>query len=274
MKTVRIIKSVAVLMVLCFTFMLNINAQAQHSANGVATNGAAYLSQSTPGEMAPGKSYGVSVTMKNNGTKVWEKGTYALKLMNANETIANTWGVSKVEVNSSVNPREEIVFNFSLTAPVTEGAYNMQWQMAEGNSFFGEPTMNVPIKVIGISVPVKDSDMIENNAAFLSQKIPNEMDTKETYDVTVVMKNNGLTTWKTGEFKLKVSTKGGDNAVVAPWEVANVELSSDVYANSEVTFNFKVTAPEKDGLYNLQTQLMKNGVFFGEPSTNVIVTVD
>ena len=100
MTTVRIgkfiSKSSATLMVICFMFMLAINAQAQHSANGIASNGAAYLSQSTPGEMAPGKTYGVSVTMKNNGTKVWEKGTYALKLMNANETISNTWGVSSV----------------------------------------------------------------------------------------------------------------------------------------------------------------------------------
>lgn len=285
MKTIRIVKSIAVLMLMFVTTFLSItfDIQAQEKANGNITpqvysrpvdNNARYLSQSTPGQMVPGKVYGVSVTMKNSGSKVWQKGSYSLKLMNVTESLERTWAVSNVDINSNVNPGEDVVFNFSLTAPMVEGDYNIQWQMAEGNAFFGEPSANVPVNVTG-NTPVKtDSDMIENNAGFIHQNVPSEMDTKQTYDVIVIMKNNGTTTWKTGEFKLKVATKGGDNTVVAPWEVANVELSSDVYANSEVTFNFKVTAPENDGNYNFQCQMVKSGVYFGEPSTNVIVKVD
>jgi hypothetical protein len=285
MKTIRIVKSIAVLMLMFVTTFLSVtfDIQAQEKANGNITpqvysrpvdNNARYLSQSTPGQMVPGKVYGVSVTMKNSGSKVWQKGSYSLKLMNVTESLERTWAVSNVDINSNVNPGEDVVFNFSLTAPMVEGDYNIQWQMAEGNAFFGEPSANVPVNVTG-NTPVKtDSDMIENNAGFIHQNVPSEMDTKQTYDVIVIMKNNGTTTWKTGEFKLKVATKGGDNTVVAPWEVANVELSSDVYANSEVTFNFKVTAPENDGNYNFQCQMVKSGVYFGEPSTNVIVKVD
>ncbi len=285
MKTIRIVKSIAVLMLMFVTTFLSVtfDIQAQEKANGNITpqvysrpvdNNARYLSQSTPGQMVPGKIYGVSVTMKNSGSKVWQKGSYSLKLMNVTESLEKTWAVSNVDINSNVNPGEDVVFNFSLTAPMVEGDYNIQWQMAEGNAFFGEPSANVPVNVTG-NTPVKtDSDMIENNAGFVHQNVPGEMDTKQTYDVIVIMKNNGTTTWKTGEFKLKVATKGGDNTVVAPWEVANVELSSDVYANSEVTFNFKVTAPENDGNYNFQCQMVKSGVYFGEPSTNVIVKVD
>ena len=285
MKTIRIVKSIAVLMLMFVTTFLSVpfDIQAQEKANGNITpqvysrpvdNNARYLSQSTPGQMVPGKVYGVSVTMKNSGSKVWQKGSYSLKLMNVTESLEKTWAVSNVDINSNVNPGEDVVFNFSLTAPMVEGDYNIQWQMAEGNAFFGEPSANVPVNVTG-NTPVKtDSDMIENNAGFIHQNVPSEMDTKQTYDVIVIMKNNGTTTWKTGEFKLKVATKGGDNTVVAPWEVANVELSSDVYANSEVTFNFKVTAPENDGNYNFQCQMVKSGVYFGEPSTNVIVKVD
>jgi hypothetical protein len=285
MKTIRIVKSIAVLMLMFVTTFLSVtfDIQAQEKANGNITpqvysrpvdNNARYLSQSTPGQMVPGKVYGVSVTMKNSGSKVWQKGSYSLKLMNVTESLERTWAVSNVDINSNVNPGEDVVFNFSLTAPMVEGDYNIQWQKAEGNAFFGEPSANVPVNVTG-NTPVKtDSDMIENNAGFIHQNVPSEMDTKQTYDVIVIMKNNGTTTWKTGEFKLKVATKGGDNTVVAPWEVANVELSSDVYANSEVTFSFKVTAPENDGNYNFQCQMVKSGVYFGEPSTNIIVKVD
>lgn len=285
MKTIRLVKSMAVFMVMFIAifFSVTFDIHAQEKANGnittkiynrVVDNNARYLSQSMPGQMTPGKSYGVSVTMKNSGSKIWTSGTYALRLMNVTESLEKTWNISSVDVNSTVNSGDDVVFNFSVTAPLVEGDYNIQWQMAEGNAFFGEPTMSVPVNVTG-NTPVKtDSDLIENNAGFVFQNVPSEMEPKQTHDVIVIMKNNGTTTWKTGEFKLKVTTKGGDNTVVAPWEVANVELSSDVYANSEVTFTFKVTAPENDGNYNFQCQMVKSGVFFGEPSTNVIVVVD
>ncbi len=274
MKTIKLTFLLAVL------FMLNINIQAQEKANGngspvksAVTNNAAYLSQSTPGEMKPGQTYNVSVTMKNSGNTEWKKGSYALKLTNVVESIANVWNVSSVDVNASVVAGEQVVFNFSLTAPMAEGSYNMQWQMAEGNAFFGEPTISVPIKVTGPTVVPINKNLSENNSAFVYQSVATEMDTKQTYDVKVIMKNTGSSAWKPGEYKLNVSTKGGDNTT-GIWQVANVELSSDVYSESEVTFTFKVTAPEMDGTYNFQCQIMKSGMVFGEPSTNVIVKVN
>lgn len=264
MKTLKVI---AVMTAMCIG--LAFNAQAQQVGTSTQYNNAVYISQSMPGNMNTGQSYGVSVTMKNTGSSVWRQGNYTLKLTNNFESISKTWEVSSVDINSTVGSGEVVIFNFSLTAPKTEGSYNMQWQMAEGNSFFGEPSMNVPITVYGLTVKEDDVNFIENNSRFISQKLQSEMETGETYDATVIMKNTGSTTWLPGKFKLLVSTKGGDN--VGTWAVANVELSSDVYANSEVTFNFKVTAPVESGMYNLQCQLSKDGKFFGEPTTNIII---
>jgi hypothetical protein len=144
--------------------------------------------------------------------------------------------------------------------------------MANGNAFFGEPTINVPVRVSGTDVKV-DENYIENNAMFVSQIIKSEMETGLTYDVSVTMKNTGSTVWLPGVYKLKVSTTGADNTLNA-WAVANVELSSDVLPRTEVTFTFKVTAPNKSGVYNLQCQLVKDGLFFGQPSTNVVINVN
>ena len=88
--------------------------------------------------------------------------------------------------------------------------------------------------------------------------------------LVVIMRNTGKSTWNPGENKtFKVSTKGADNT--GNWAVANVELSSAVYSGTDVTFSFKVTAPDQDGYYNFQCQVVKDDKFFGEPSTNVIV---
>jgi len=247
---------------------------AQQKGTGLSdqNDNASYLSQSTPGVMIPGQSYGVSVTMKNTGRTTWKQGSYSLKLINVTESALDTWSVHNVDVNSTVSPGNEIVFNFTMIAPV-DGSYNIQWQMANGNAFFGEPTMNIPVRVSGNEPKIADPNYIENNAMFISQKIPSEMETGLTYDVLVTMKNTGSTVWKTGEYKLKVSTTGADNTLNA-WVVANVELSSDVASRSEVTFSFKVTAPNKSGVYNLQSQLVKDGLFFGQPTTNVVVNVN
>jgi len=221
--------------------------------------------------MGAGQSYGVSVTMKNTGQSVWRQGNYTLNLSSVSASMIRIWSVTSVDLNSTVNPGEVVIFNFSLIAPI-EGNYNMQWQMAEGNSFFGEYTMNIPIVVSGNPISQIDVNYIDNNAKFIYQNVPNEMETGQTNDIKVIMKNTGSTTWKPGEYKLLISTKGGDNS--GNWSVANVELSGDVYSNSEVTFNFKVTAPDKSGTYNLQCQLSKDGLLFGEPTTNVILMVN
>jgi hypothetical protein len=265
----RTIKVIAVMLVLCF----GLTAQAQENARSTTPryNDAIYISQSIPGNMSSGKSYGVSVTMKNTGESVWRQGSYTLRLSSVSESITRTWMVSSVDVSSTVGTGEVVIFNFSLTAPQDEGNYNMQWQMSEGNSSFGEYTMNIPIVVSGYTVKERDINFIDNNAKFMSQKVQGDMETGQTYDIIVIMKNTGTTIWKPGQYKLLVSTKGGDN--LGTWKVANVELSGDVYENSEVTFNFKVTAPENSGLYNLQSQVSKDGLMFGEPTTNAILTV-
>lgn len=266
------IKSIAIALTLSVLIVGSLAAQSKGVGITDYYDNAAYLSQSTPGFMLPGQSYGVSVTMKNTGRSVWKQGTYSLKLINPSELVYKTWSIGSVDVNSTVSPGSEVVFNFTIVAPV-DGSYNIQWQMASGNAFFGEPTMNVPVRVSGTEPVIEIPNFIENNAFFVTQKVTSEMETGLTYDVNVTMRNTGSTTWKPGEYKLKVSTKGADNTYNA-WEVANVELSDDVYSGSEVYFSFKVTAPKKSGVYNLQCQLVKDGTFFGQPSTNVVINVD
>lgn len=267
---------IALSFILGFTMTSGVNSQSQAGTDLKvvdAYDNAKYLSQLIPGIMIPGQTYGISVTMKNTGRNSWKQGNYSLKLVNLAESLSKTWSINSVDVNSTVATGSDLVFNFNIVAPEKEGNYNLQWQMANGNAFFGEPSMNVPINVSGTEVKKEEPNFIENNATFVSQNVESEMDEGLTYDVRVTMRNSGSTTWSTGQYKLKVTTTGADNTLNT-WKVANVELSNDIYPGSEVTFNFKVTAPFEDGVYNLQCQLTKDGTFFGQPSTNVVINVD
>lgn len=268
---------IAITFVMGLAFTSNVNAQSQANGTEVkvvnASDNATYLSQLIPGIMVPGQTYGISITMKNTGSNSWKQGNYSLKLVNLAESLSKTWSINSVDVNSTVATGSDLVFNFNVVAPEKEGNYNLQWQMANGNAFFGEPSMNIPINVSGTEVKKEEPNFIDNNALFISQNVESEMDASMTYDVRVTMRNSGSTTWSTGQYKLKVTTTGADN-ILDTWKVANVELSNDIYPGSEVTFNFKVTAPSEDGVYNLQCQLIKDGTFFGQPSTNVVINVD
>lgn len=268
MKTTRVI---AVMLVMFLGLALN--AYSQESARGTLSqsNNALYISQSIPGYMKSGSRYDVSVTMKNTGESVWKENSFTLRLVDVSQSMLNTWIVDKINVSKTVVSGESVSFYFSITAPLAAGDYNMQWQMAESGSFFGERTMNIPILVYGVQPVEVDLNLVDNNAKFIFQQVQNEMEEGLTYDVKVIMKNSGRSVWKPGQYKLLVSTKGGDNTGF--WNVANVELSDDVYEDSEVTFNFKVTAPSKSGIYNFQCQLSKEGLLFGEPSTNIIIVV-
>lgn len=268
MKTTRVI---AVMLVMCLGLAFNV--QAQETARGTSSqyNNAVYLSQSIPGNMNSGSRYDVSVTMKNTGESVWRESNFALRLVDVSQSMVNIWVVDKINVNKTVFSGETVSFYFSITAPPAAGNYNIQWQMAENGSFFGERSMNIPVLVYGNPVIENDLNLIDNNAKFIFQQVQNEMEEGLTYDVKVIMKNSGRSVWKPGLYKLLVSTKGGDNTGF--WNVANVELSDDVYEDSEVTFNFKVTAPLQSGIYNFQCQLSKEGLLFGEPTTNIIIVV-
>jgi hypothetical protein len=254
-------------------FSATVIAQQRGDAVVQASDNAAYISQSMPGEMTTGQTYGVSVTMKNTGSNTWKTGSHSLKLISSTDaqSLLKTWGISSVAVNSSVNPGDMVVFNFTLTAPGAEGNYNLQWQMADGAAYFGEPTMVIPVRVAGTPVDPKLEQV--SNAVFTAQKIPTRMDAGNTYDASISAKNTGSSTWKLGEFKLKIyisSTDGSNNS----WVVPDVDIPYDVVPGSEAVISFKLPAAMESGTYNFQSQLARNNNVFGDKSTNIVINVN
>src|SRR4051794_11620814 len=75
------------------------------------TDNAKYLSQSTPGVMESGKSYDATISMKNSGSTTWQKGNYKLRLMNQTEALSKIWGLSDLDLGSSIAPGESVTFS-------------------------------------------------------------------------------------------------------------------------------------------------------------------
>ncbi|HSE99121.1 MAG TPA: putative Ig domain-containing protein, partial [Blastocatellia bacterium] len=113
---------------------------------GAVINDAASVTQSAPSEMIAGRSYSVSVTMRNSGTSTWSPGGYRLGSDNPAGNL--NWGINRVDLPFSVSPGSSATFSFSVIAPATAGRYSFQWRMLqEGVGYFGTPSTNLSVEV-------------------------------------------------------------------------------------------------------------------------------
>lgn len=113
---------------------------------------AAYVTQDVPLTMEPGKSYDVSVTMKNVGTTPWASGGPASEsIVLGSQTADNTTWIDsgRVHLSSIVQPGNTTDIRFTVTAPRAVGQYNFQWRMVQGSDeWFGSPTENRVVNVV------------------------------------------------------------------------------------------------------------------------------
>jgi len=126
-------------------------------------NDAQFVEQDVPATMIAGKTYQVSITMKNNGSTTWKQEPfYSYRLGSQNPTNNTIWGniiyfnnirwpkASRIELSrgEKVLPGATKKFFFYVTAPTSPGVYNFQWKMVrEWKQWFGDFTPNVAVKV-------------------------------------------------------------------------------------------------------------------------------
>lgn len=105
------------------------------------------VAQSVPTYMEAGASYLVSVTMQNNGDNTWTADDlYRLGSQNPQDN--STWGTGRVGLPQSVEPGQQVTFDYYVTAPSLAGYYNFQWRMVQdGVEWFGDYTSNVQVEV-------------------------------------------------------------------------------------------------------------------------------
>jgi hypothetical protein len=107
----------------------------------------AFVSQEYPTTMVAGRSYPVTVVMRNTGESTWNAANYRLRTVNP---LDNTnWGEStKPHVGTTV-PGSNHTFQFNVTAPSTPGLYHWGWRMSGNGAYFGASTLNYPVTVTG-----------------------------------------------------------------------------------------------------------------------------
>ena len=234
----------------------------------VSANNAQYVSQNIPTTMVAGRTYTVSVTMRNRGSTTWTRaGNYNLGSQNPQDT--TLWGPNRANLDTGdyIEPidLDTKTFSFTVTAPATPGTYNFQRRMVQdGVEWFGEYTPNVMVQVVAA---------LPNDAQYISQNVPSTMIKGQTYPVSITMKNTGTNTWTAATEYGLGSQNPQDNGI---WGTGRVYLSAgdSVTSGASKTVSFNVVAPAIPGTYDFQWRMLREGVeWFGEYTQNARVSV-
>ena len=102
------------------------------------------VSHTIPSAMCAGETRSITITMRNTGsTTIWYKPDFTLFAQNSPQA-DDLWGPSQslLNVGETIRLGTTKTFTLDITAPITPGSYNCNWQMnittSEDTRFFGE----------------------------------------------------------------------------------------------------------------------------------------
>ncbi|MBN2497638.1 MAG: hypothetical protein JXR96_23800 [Deltaproteobacteria bacterium] len=116
-------------------------------------------------------------------------------------------------------------------------------------------------------------DDAAHSAEFVTQSVPDSLDTGEQVQATVVMRNTGTDTWtQAGQYKLGAQNPQDNGR----WGTSRVQLEAGerVMPGEVEIFVFQITAPATAGVYDFQWRMLQESVeWFGEYTPNLRIAV-
>jgi hypothetical protein len=110
-----------------------------------------------------------------------------------------------------------------------------------------------------------------DNARFISQSVPDNVASGQTYTFVVTYENNGTLSWTPNDYRLKILSI--DAKAFNVWGIDEIPLAQVVEVGHSISFEIKITAPTTEGTYQFQTQMSRTGNYFGEPSKRLDLVV-
>ena len=212
---------------------------------------AVIVSHTIPQVMEAGKSYQVSVTVRNTGTNTWTRAElYRLGPVGDTDPLGGPGRVF-LDPSDSIATGQTKTFVFTINAPYTSGTYLTRWRMVrERVCWFGE--------TLAVSVSVT---ITQYAAVIVSHTIPQVMEAGNSYQVSVTVRNTGTNTWTRAE-QYKLGDPAG--AIFGISRVA-LEASDSIATSQAKTFTFTMIAPSTPGTHVARWRMVRERVcWFGE----------
>lgn len=230
-----------------------------------AEDSSEFFKQVITESMAVGQEAEVSITFKNTSANTWSiESGYKLVFIGSDDP--ETWGISAISLPEELKVGKNGLaeFKFNVTAPTKAGIYKMQWQLANKElNQFGAKSKSVAIVVTKTDLQAK----------FVSQIVPNTLESNSNYRVTMQFQNTGSSAWsnKTG-FAIIPAKK----SVYKAWGISSVQLPQNrtIAPGQSLTVNIPIKTPKNPGNYPFEWQIAKNGAVFGQKSPEINIRVE
>ncbi len=112
-----------------------------------------------------------------------------------------------------------------------------------------------------------------DDAQFLSQSVPTELNVGETIPVSITLKNTGSTSWTHSSSYGLSSQNPKDNVIWTGRTRIGLAVGESIAPGQSKTFTFDATAPTTPGNYNFQWRMAHGSEFFGDFTFNVVIAV-
>jgi hypothetical protein len=170
----------------------------------------------------------------------------------------------------------------------TDGAGSFNFRVPAGDFYFYVPKTQshqsfntqgseVAAGSTGLQLDIPLRDDIEGNyAQVLSFSVPTTMIAGQQYTVEVTVKNMGNTTWTSGGNKpWRLGSQGPQDNTTWGMNRVPIPEGQTVQPKETFVFSFTVTAPAAAGQYDMQWQMVQDGVqWFGQASQKQTITVE
>jgi hypothetical protein len=116
-------------------------------------------------------------------------------------------------------------------------------------------------------------NFVGNNAKFVSQKIPEKMEAGKKYTVSITYENIGKFSWSQKNSYRLGSQSPQDNLI---WGLNRIDFGKDeiIETGKTKTFTFEMAAPQEAGSYNMDWQMVADGLeWFGEKTPTSVVEI-
>jgi hypothetical protein len=132
------------------------------------------------------------------------------------------------------------------------------------NAFAGAP----------MEISLSGQPVILDNAKFVSQTVPSNLQPGETAEVSITFRNNGSTTWtRATGYKLGTQNPQDNNLWIGAKRV-RLSASETIAPGQTKSFSFEITAPDEPGTYNFRWRMIQGiDQWFGKRSTNLQIIV-
>ncbi len=131
-----------------------------------------------PGQMKPGESAHVSITVANCDTITWTRGTagtgYKLGSQLPQDNIR--WGKGRVNLPVDLAPNQKVTIPFTVTAPYAEGTYLYQWGLLNEGVAWYKPFSPPALIGVGTVITCPPAETVKNTYADATPILQNCVD--------------------------------------------------------------------------------------------------